>query len=495
MITRRQPHKRDVTSVILWSLLVLTVIQLPACVTRPTDVAGLHQPSQQVESTHARQDVAPQQPPEELNLSRLRSPDVQQTEDSIGPGPEFRMNQTVPHGELEKTGQEDVENTWPYKLLAAPEYVWAGLAYPFKKLIIAYEKHDVMNRALDLFLNDARTRGVYPRFAIGGTLSSGIGLTAFDNNFLQRGKEARASYLFAARGNQVGEVFYRDASLFGSQWSFETSGFWLDFDEGHFYRNGNRAREEDRANFKLNQLTWDTTLERKLFGHWSAALTGRLIIADAKPSDHFLETPTFVTNSARSMTALAVEPSLRYDSRDNSFRPTVGWFAETAFTYTDQVDRNQFRYLGYRVEIQRYIPVFRGDRVLLLRAYVSKQDGVGGGAIPFYELNLLDLNNGLRGFDRGRWQDQGALLFNIEWRFPVWQDVEGSLFFDEGQVFHSYENISLKQFRYSAGGGLRFVSDDKFGFRIQAAVSEDGVLMLIRGNLEFTRRRAATLGF
>lgn len=120
---------------------------------------------------------------------------------------------------------------------------------------------------------------------------------------------------------------------------------------------------------------------------------------------------------------------------------------------------------------------------------------MGDGAIPFYELNLLDLNNGLRGFDRGRWQDEGALLFNAEWRFPVWQDVEGDIFLDEGQVFNNYKDIGLKQFRYSAGAGLRFVTNRKFGFRIQVAASEDGVLTLIRGDLEFIRRRAAMLGF
>ncbi|NGZ94741.1 MAG: hypothetical protein CV089_01180 [Nitrospira sp. WS110] len=397
--------------------------------------------------------------------------------------------------ESEERTPEDEENTWINRLLAAPEYAWAGVAYPFKTFAIAYEQHDLMNRALDLFLNDERTGGLYPRFAIGGTLSSGIGLTAFDNNLFQSGKEARVSYLIATRENQVGELFYRDPSLFGSEWALQTSGFWLDFDEGHFFSGGGRSREEDQTNFALNQLAWDVTLGRRVIGDLSAAITGRLLIADAKPSDRLPATPTSVTGNNSSMTALAIEPSIRYDSRDNPFRPTTGWFLESAFTYTDQVDRNQFRYLGYRVEIQRYIPVFHGDRVLLLRAYLAKQDGVGGGSIPFYELNLLDLNNGLRGFDRGRWQDQGALLFNIEWRFPIWQDVEGSLFLDEGQVFHNYQDIGVKRFRYSTGGGLRFVSNRKFGFRIQVAASEDGVLTLIRGNLEFTRQRAATLGF
>lgn len=390
---------------------------------------------------------------------------------------------------------EDEENAWPNRMLAAPESAWAGLTYPFKKLAIAYEQHDLMNRALDLFLNDERTAGVFPKFAIGGTLSSGIGFTAFDKNLFYQNKEARLSSILATRKNQVAELSYRDPALFGSQWFLDSNTFWLDFDEGHFFPGGNRAREQDQTNFELKQVAWDVTLGRRLPGNFSAALTGRLLIADATPSDRLPATPVSVTDNNSSMTALAIEPSLSYDSRDNPFRATRGWFVEGAFTYTDQVDRNQFRYLGYRVEVQRYVPVFHGNRVLLLRAYLAKQDTVGGGAIPFYELNLLDLNNGLRGFDRGRWQDEGALLFNVEWRFPVWQDVEGDIFLDEGQVFNDYRDIGLKHFRYSAGAGLRFVTNRKFGFRFQVAVSEDGVLTLLRGNLEFLQQRAAKLGF
>jgi len=403
--------------------------------------------------------------------------------------------QPRPNDMPQKPKPEDDENRWPYRLLAVPEVAWGGFVYPFKKLAIAYEQHDLMNRALDLFLNDERTAGVFPKFALGGALSSGIGLTAFNNNLFRQGKEARLSYLRGTRDNQVGTAFYRDPSFFGSPWFLESHGFVLDFDEGHFFAGGNRAREEDQTNFELKQLAWDVTIGRALVGDLSAALTGRLLIADAKGSDRLPPTPASVAGNNSSMTALAIEPRLRYDSRDNPFRATRGWFAEGTFTYTDQVDRDQFRYLGYRVEVQRYLPVFHGNRVLLLRAYLAKQDSVGGAAIPFYELNLLDLNNGLRGFDRGRWQDRGALLFNAEWRFPVWQDVEGDIFLDEGQVFGDYKDIGLKHFRYSAGAGLRFVTNRKFGFRFQVAVSEDGVLTLLRGDLEFIQQRAAKLGF
>lgn len=456
-------RKLSLASLLCWILLLFNLIHQSACAASQAHVEPSLEVSRQTESEQD-QGQGEEPPPQTDDQPEAREP-------------------------------EDEENTWTNRLLATPEYAWAGIVYPFKKLAIAYEEHDLLNRALDVFLNDERTGGVYPRFAIGGTLSSGIGLTAFDNNLLRTGKEARFSYLLATRNNQVGEVSFRDPSLLGSSWFLDTNAFWLNFDESHFSPGGNRATEQDETNFELKQLAWDLKLGRRVVGNLSATLTGRLLIADANPSSRFPATPASVTGNNNSMTALAIEPSVQYDSRDNPFRTTTGWYAEGTFTYTDQADRNQFRYLGYRLEVQRYIPVFQGNRVLLLRGYLAKQDSLGSGSIPFYELNLLDLNNGLRGFDRGRWQDEGALLFNVEWRFPLWQDVEGDIFLDEGQVFNNYRDIGLNEFRYSAGAGLRFVSNRKFGFRIQVAASEDGVLTLIRGDLEFIKRRAATLGF
>ena len=129
----------------------------------------------------------------------------------------------------------------------------------------------------------------------------------------------------------------------------------------------------------------------------------------------------------------------------------------------------------------------------MIRAYLQT-DSLDGKSIPFYELNLLDLNNGLVGFDRGRWQDKGALLYNLEWRYPVWKDVEGTIFLDLGQVFGDYKDLQPKLFQYSAGGGFRFVTSRSFAFRVQLAASNDGLLALFRGDLEFVRHRGTVLG-
>ncbi len=406
--------------------------------------------------------------------------------------PNPRQSEPEKAEQSEEEPPSDEEDPLVYRLLAAPEYLWEGFTYPFKRMSIFYEQVDLLERALDFFLNEERTGGVYPRFSFGGAISSGVGFTAFHNNLFKQKKKVRLSYLFAVRANQTIDFSYTDPAVLGSRFKVGTNLLFLDFDEGQFFLGGNRAGEGDLTKFDLEQVSWDVKVSRPVVGNLRASLLGRFFHADAG-GGRSPPTPATVSGIGTSIEAFEVSPGVLYDTRDSEFRPSTGWLFDSGFTFTEQVDGRQFRYLGYWADVQRYIPVFRGNRVLLLRAYLAKLDSLNDRSIPFYELNLLDLNHGLRGFERGRWRGEGALLFNVEWRYPVWEQIEGSIFFDEGQVFNDFKDLNTRTFRYSAGGGFRFVTKRKFSFRVQVAVSEDGILGLLKGDLEFSRGRGAAL--
>ncbi len=410
--------------------------------------------------------------------------------ESASPQPESEEQE-----DREEEPQKDEEDALLYRLLAAPEYLWKGFAYPIKKMSIFYERVDLLDRTLDLFLNEDRTGGIYPRFALGGVISTGIGLTAFENNLFNKGKKVRASYLFGVRRNQSAELTFTDPALLGSRLQFETEISGIDFDQGRFFPEGNRAGEEELTQFSLEQLSGAARVGRPLFGDLSASFLGRFYAARGEESDRGgVQIPLSTPGVNTTVHAVELEPALQYDSRDNPFAPSTGWLLDVAFTYTDQVNRDDFRYLGYVLEVQRYIPVFRGNRILMLRGVLAKQSTLDDRAIPFYELNTLDLNHGLRGFSRGRWRDRGLLLFNVEWRFPVWERFHGSIFYDAGQVFRDFRDLEVRTFRYSAGVGFRFATARQFAFRAHVAVSEDGVLALIKGDLEFQRKRGVAFG-
>ncbi len=390
----------------------------------------------------------------------------------------------------------DEEDGLFYRLLAAPEYLWMGITYPIKKMSIFYEKVDLLERALDVFLNEARTGGVFPRFEFGGAIGGGIGLTAFHNNLFNKKKQIRASYLFGIPDNHAGEFFYKDPAFLGTPLTLEANLLGLDVDQARFFPGGNqapKARNRGRTNFELDEVSGDIKVGKQVVGNFSSFLQGRVFTADAKAGKG-RDIPSNIPGVNSSLTALEVVPQITYDSRDSPFRPAAGWLVDATFSYTNQVNGDEFEYVGYTVEVQRYISIFRGNRVLLIRGYLAKLNSVNDRSIPFYELNQLDRNHGLRGYERGRFFDEGALLFNAEWRYPVWAQTEGSLFVDAGQVFNEYRDLNTRTFRVSLGAGLRFVTKENFSFRVQVAGSEDGFELLLKGDVEFQRKRGTFLG-
>ncbi len=397
----------------------------------------------------------------------------------------------------EDTRPTDEEDGFFYRLLAVPEYLWKGISYPIKKMSIFYEQVDLLERALDVFLNEERTGGIFPRFEFGGAIGGGIGLTAFHNNLFNKKKQIRASYLFGLPDNHAGEFSFKDPAVFGSLFKLEANLLGLDVDRGRFFPGGNQApknRQNGRTFFELDEVSGDIKVGRSVVGAFSTFFQTRVFTAEAKEGRGRSDIPSTIPGVNSSLTAIELTPQAIYDSRDNPFRPSTGWFIDATFSYTNQVNGDEFQYIGYTAEVQRFISIFRGNRVLLLRAYLAKLDSLNDHSIPFYELNQLDLNHGLRGYERGRWSDEGALLFNAEWRYPVWAQTEGSLFVDAGQVFNDYQDLNTRTFRVSIGAGLRFVTKENFAFRVQVAGSEDGLQLLLKGDVEFQRKRGTFLG-
>jgi outer membrane protein assembly factor BamA len=76
-------------------------------------------------------------------------------------------------------------------------------------------------------------------------------------------------------------------------------------------------------------------------------------------------------------------------------------------------------------------------------------------------------------------------VINIEYRYPVWEYMDGQLFFDAGRVFDSIKDVSFKDFKYSGGIGLRFVAGEYFLSRLQLAYGNEGFRVLFKTSQAF----------
>jgi hypothetical protein len=156
------------------------------------------------------------------------------------------------------------------------------------------------------------------------------------------------------------------------------------------------------------------------------------------------------------------------------------------------VDGTESEFHRFQGEILAYVPVNPAQslafRALLESNYLD--DGLG---IPFFDLSRLGgSRNGPRGFHDGRFRDLAGLSMMAEWRYEVWEDVdgqnraEGFLFLDSGGVAPSIGSLGLGALRESYGIGLRLVSrDDGLLGLVYLGFSAEGVAANFRTGWTF----------
>ena len=164
-----------------------------------------------------------------------------------------------------------------------------------------------------------------------------------------------------------------------------------------------------------------------------------------------------------------------YDSRDNIFLPTKGFFIQaSAFTSTEFLG-SSFTYSKFSLD-SRYYQKIKGKHTLASNLFIANN---GDGA-PFFDLNWLG-NNRTRGFDDRRFLDNAELSFATEYRFPIKGKIGGIAFGSTGTVADDFSSLFSSRYKNAGGLGLRYLINEKDGIRLRAdygVSSEGGILYL-----------------
>ncbi len=144
--------------------------------------------------------------------------------------------------------------------------------------------------------------------------------------------------------------------------------------------------------------------------------------------------------------------------------------------FSDYSDLKFGRYSFDRVdaEAQQYIPLLSGTHVIALRGRTTFTDAHSGNSVPFYLQPTLGGPDTLRGFDAFRFYDNNAVILNGEYRWQLYEGLDGALFMDAGKVFPRWQQISLHDLDKSYGFGLRFLSGGDTAVRLDVGFSREG---------------------
>jgi outer membrane protein assembly factor BamA len=255
--------------------------------------------------------------------------------------------------------------------------------------------------------------------------------------------------------------------------SFDLSAEYSKYLKQYYYGIGPDSLKEDLTYFTDEQKELQMTLGRGFSPRFVMEL--QYVIRNVHTFNVEQDKPfTEGLQAVGNMFSPFVALLLRYDTSDSRIHPQQGVRIILRGDAADKWmgNKNAAYYRG-SLDVRAYRRMFHSRSVLAVRGLLKK---ISGSRVPLFEMPVLGGGSefsALRGFQFNRYRDLGKILFNAEYRFPVWSRLGGNLFVDAGSVWPNWSSIRLSAFAVSAGGGLRY-NLDEFVVRFDIGFSREG---------------------
>ncbi len=367
-----------------------------------------------------------------------------------------------------------------FQVTQLPLVPFQFIGHHMEKGLLAVDRNHLLDKAQ--YYMTERERGFVPVF---GNLGVGTGLTVgvkyYRNDFLHPGGHIE----FPVR---VSTLLYQE---YGAALRMPVdSGQKIFFDAGAFYRVrardnffglGNDSRSSDRTTYMLQsreiflgprfELPGNLRLVTR-FGYVSTEVFDGKDARFPVISSRFYGAPIAGLFSGANEWVGGFE--LVHDTRDIPGRPRRGGYHSLAASWHQSADSRPYGFMRYELNAERYVPLGRRNRTLVLRFQgMSNQPG-GGSGVPFFEQAVMGGLNTLRGFPECRFHDLSGMLISAEYRYNLNSYMELVAIVDAGEVARNPRDFTLSGLHASYGGGVRFLSKTSTPLKIMVAKSNEG---------------------
>lgn len=160
--------------------------------------------------------------------------------------------------------------------------------------------------------------------------------------------------------------------------------------------------------------------------------------------------------------------SFTYDTRNNAFAPDHGLMLQFYFNHFANFFGSDFQYTNFVLDARKFIKTYK-EQVLAMQAYGF----FNAGEVPLRSLALLGGANKMRGYYEGRYRDKNLIIFQTEYRVPIFWRIGAVVFGDFGNVASKLSDIDFQYLKYSYGGGLRVALNktEKLNLRLDYGIS------------------------
>lgn len=149
-----------------------------------------------------------------------------------------------------------------------------------------------------------------------------------------------------------------------------------------------------------------------------------------------------------------IGPLAVYDTRDQVFYPTKGWYMEGKVLAFPRFLGSDYTFTKGVLDVINYSTVHKGG---VIASHFNYQFAKGN--VPFNMMSVLGGTKRMRGYYEGRFRDDNAIILQTEYRLKLPWRFGLVAFADIGQVFDRFAYMKLNHWRWTAGGGIRFALD------------------------------------
>lgn len=180
-------------------------------------------------------------------------------------------------------------------------------------------------------------------------------------------------------------------------------------------------------------------------------------------------------------------PTFSYDTRDNVFEPTSGWYHSFSLEKAGGFLGGDYDFSKYNLTLRAYISTQFIEDIVDIGSIKKITDNLSKGVLalramggmadtdlPSFAAYQVGGMNTVRGYDFGEFSGDKSLVFNVEYRFPLAENFQAVLFADWGQAWDYEETIDFEDLKFGRGVGIRF--DTPLGpIRLDYGINEEGV--------------------
>jgi outer membrane protein insertion porin family len=287
-------------------------------------------------------------------------------------------------------------------------------------------------------------------------------VTLGHDNLFGTGRSASVTQRASEKGNRT-ELQYREPWMFGTVWQGEATVFRETKDEKGFVSDRRGATFTAQRDLLTQLFRPDEPTDHP------KSLRGGLRYRIEEFRRHDID-PNLLNDGAteRDDTVGSVMPFLALELRDNPTDPHSGSYHFASFETGSSHLGGTVNFVKFTFENSVYIGWPRStvlalsSRLGLAAPYGGTDDLViedrfkagGSTTIRGYRderVGPVDASNNPEGGDL-------RILFNVEWRFPIWRFLGGVTFFDAGMVTPRVRDFAWSEFFPGAGAGLRITT-------------------------------------